>query len=157
MPLGKRMNNTVKIMMLTAISLLIVIVACKKEKECDKTDPNSECYVPPVVNNPTDTIPAETELEKLIKDSTNQAQTVRDGFYPAKYVPLNISDAFDARFEVAGVSSNIVDSSNNVRTGIDILWADYGHGYNEETVSKLYEDAGIFLVTVAKLEKLRQK
>ena len=47
-------RNTSKILTLTVICLLIVFAACKKEKECDKTDPNSECYVPPVVNNPTE-------------------------------------------------------------------------------------------------------
>ena len=54
MPLGNRKNKIVKICCYTFITLLIVIAACKKEKECDKTDPNSECYVPPVVNNPTE-------------------------------------------------------------------------------------------------------
>ena len=41
-------RNTSKILTLTVICLLIVFAACKKEKECDKTDPNSGCYVPPI-------------------------------------------------------------------------------------------------------------
>ena len=43
------------VVLVTAI--IFFIIGCKKEKECDKNDPNSSCYVPPVINNPTDTIP----------------------------------------------------------------------------------------------------
>ena len=45
-----------KIVLATAV-IIFFAIGCKKEKECDKNDPNSSCYVPPVVNNPTDTIP----------------------------------------------------------------------------------------------------
>ena len=45
-----------KIVLATA-AIIFFAIGCKKEKECDKNDPNSSCYVPPVVNNPTDTIP----------------------------------------------------------------------------------------------------
>ena len=45
-------KNNLKIMLITVISLLTIMAACKKE-ECDKTDPNSDCYVPPVNPNPT--------------------------------------------------------------------------------------------------------
>ena len=48
-----RKHNKIMAVAMLAIIPIFFAIGCKKEKECDKTDPNSTCYVPPVNPSPT--------------------------------------------------------------------------------------------------------
>ena len=138
--------------MLFAAICILTVVACKKEKECDKTDPNSTCYVPPVQNDPNKEL-----IERLEKDSIPAAEKkVRGSFEGLSTLPAGYQGAFLSVFN-QGVSENLLDTAQRAIISIEIMWRNYGNPLPEHNdfFLSFYNNCKEYIRLVEKLKELK--
>ena len=156
-------KNNLKIMLITVISLLTIMAACKKE-ECDKTDPNSNCYIPPVVNDPKQEQIAklEKEIAALRTDSVTQLNAARAALEPALTQPTDIMDRVflymdrnpDVPHETFTDTVNYIRSPNGYPRVCELFESREWGTPNPETMQAFFDACDKYFATV---EKLREK
>ena len=148
-----------KAKMLAKIAVIIVVgivFAASCEKKCDKEDPNSNCYVPPVQNDPNKEL-----IERLEKDSIPAAErNFRNAFSIAMNSPV-IPNYFWPVFNSPNFAHlsriTFADTVELTKAVIEELWKYYGNPlpYDSTEFQNLHEACKEYIRLIEKLKELK--